>query len=252
MILLITIPLAIAASLAWYLPCVKAQGDNRVLTAKDYWVIALKYGFLFTCLLIMLTEIIWDRLIAFTPLTGLAKDIAANFTRAALLEELFKFLGFKLAKRKYQLSRKIDYMLVAGLVGMTYGIFEKVALVSIPAVIVGSICPMHIMWQLNQGGHYFEYEKAKAAKDEAALHKEWRLAILLPFLFHGLWDSGLDIVLYLISAEGLPKAVQVIAAVFGLAMVVFGIIYAVKTVKKVRKIAREEPPAVPAAEASGA
>ena len=37
-------------SLAWYLPAIKAQGNNQVLTRKDYLVIALKYGFAFTCL----------------------------------------------------------------------------------------------------------------------------------------------------------------------------------------------------------
>ena len=68
MILLITIPLALVISLAWYLPAIKAQGKNQVLTRNDYLVIALKYGFAFTTLLIIVTEITWDSIIKRTGL----------------------------------------------------------------------------------------------------------------------------------------------------------------------------------------
>ena len=193
MILLITIPLSIAISLAWYLPAVKAQGENRVLQTKDYLHIALKYGFAFTSLLIMVTEIAWDSIIKHTALSGPALDIISNFFRAALLEEFFKFRGFILAKRKYQLPRKIDFILTAGMMGLVYGLFEKIVLGNIAAVIIGFIGPMHIMWQFNQGGHYYEYEQAKTAGDQQAAKKEWRMAVLVPFLFHGFWDSILDI-----------------------------------------------------------
>lgn len=237
MILLITIPLGIIISLLWYLPGIKAQGENRVLQTKDYLIIALKYGFLFTSLLIMVTEIVWDAIVKRTPLSGLALSLFANFFRAALLEEFFKFRGFFLAKQKYALSRKIDYIMVAGLMGLVYGLFEKVVLGNVAAVIVGLLCPMHIMWQFNQGGHYFEYEKAKAAGDELTAKKEWRMAILVPFFFHGLWDSGLDISLHLIEMEG-QRLWNIAGMVLAVGMVVFGLIYSIKTVRKVCRIAK--------------
>ncbi len=238
MILLITIPLSIAISLAWYLPAVKAQGENRTLQTKDYLHIALKYGFAFTSLLIMVTEIAWDGIVKRTGLSGPALDIVSNFLRAALLEEFFKFAGFILAKRKYQLSRKIDFILTAGMMGLVYGLFEKVVLGSIGAVIIGLICPMHIMWQFNQGGHYYEYEKAKAADDMQAARKEWRMAILVPFFFHGLWDSMLDIGGYCLeNPDSIP--VQVIGFVLITAAGIGGIIYSIKTVRKVCRIAKE-------------
>lgn len=239
MMMLISLPIAIAVSLLWYLPCVKALGENRVLTWKDYLKIALIYGFLYCCLLIMVTELTWDAVVKRTALSGLAKDICSNFLRAALLEEFFKFTGFLLAKKKYALNRKIEFMLVAGLIGMTYGIIEKTVLGNIGGVIIATICPMHIMWQLNQGGHWYEYEKAKAANDKATAKKEWCLAILLPFFFHGLWDSALDLVLYGVSLDG--SVWQYVAAAGGALLVVFGVLYAVKTVQKVRKIAKETP-----------
>ena len=238
MIYLISIPLSLAISLAWYLPVVKAQGENRVLQTKDYLLIAFKYGFAFTCLLIIVTEITWDAVVKHTPLSGLALNLVSNFFRAALLEEFFKFRGFILAKRKYQLSRKIDYILTAGLIGLVYGFIEKIMLGNIAAVIVGSICPMHIMWQFNQGGHYYEYEKAKAANDLQTAKKEWRMAILVPFLFHGLWDSILDISAYcLAKPDSIP--VQVIGFVLITAAVIGGIVYSIKTVRRACRIAKE-------------
>ena len=245
MVYLIAIPLAIIISLCWYLPGIKALGDRQVLQKKDYLIIALKYGFCYTCLLIIITEIIWDGIIKRTPLTGLAKDITADFFRAALLEEFFKFRGFYHAKRKYGLYRKIDYILVAGLIGMVYGIVEKAVLGNIAAVIVGMICPMHIIWQYNQGGHYFEYEKAKAAGDQAAARKERLMALLVPFLFHGCWDSGLDIGSHLIGIEN-STAAQVAGIVLITALVIFGVIYTIRTIKNVVRIAKETP--APAAE----
>ena len=238
MILLITIPLSIAISLAWYLPAVKAQGENRVLQTKDYFNIAFNYGFIFTCLLIMVTEITWDAVVKHTPLTGPALDIVSNFFRAALLEEFFKFRGFILAKRKYQLSRKIDFILTAGMMGLVYGLFEKVVLGNIGAVIVGLICPMHIMWQFNQGGHYYEYEKAKAAGDQQTARKEWRMAVLVPFFFHGIWDSMLDIAGYCLEHPD-STPIQVIGFVLILTAGIGGVIYAVKTVRRACRIAKE-------------
>ena len=69
---IIALLLAIIVSLLWYFPVVKAQGENRVLGRKEYLLIALKYGFLFTCLLIILTEILWDAVVGRTALSGLA------------------------------------------------------------------------------------------------------------------------------------------------------------------------------------
>lgn len=187
-----------------------------------------------------MTEIIWDSIVKRTGLSGLALSLVSDFFRAALLEEFFKFKGFILAKKKYNLYRKIDYVMVAGLIGVVYGFIEKIVLGNVAAVVVGLLCPMHIMWQMNQGGHYFEHEKAKAAGDEKTAKKEWRLAVLLPFFFHGLWDSGLDIGAYCLGIETSIIA-QVVGIVLIIAMVVFGVIYSVKTVRKACRIAKEEP-----------
>lgn len=234
--------LGIAISLIWYLPGIRAQKDKKVLKKSNYIYIALVQGFLFTCLLIILTEIIWDGIVNKTQLSGLAKDIISSFFRAALLEECFKFLGFKLAKKKFQLNRKIDYMMSAGLIGLVYGVVEKAVHFNIGAVVIGLAIPMHIIWQFNQGGHYYEYERLKAEGDEKGARSEWIKAIFVPFLLHGLWDSILDISAYGVEQkETLP---QVLGGVLLLAAVVVGMIYCIRTVKKVvaeGKKAAEEP-----------
>ena len=99
--------LAVGISLCWYLPGIRAQGANRVLKRNDYWRTAGVYGFCYTCLLIIVTEILWDVVADRIGLTGLKRDILADFFRAALLEEFFKFTGFLLAKRSLKLRRKI-------------------------------------------------------------------------------------------------------------------------------------------------
>ena len=79
MIGLIGAVLAIGISLLWYLPGIRAQGENRVLTRKDYWRSAGVYGFCFTSLLIIVTEILWDSIADRVGLSGLARDIIADF-----------------------------------------------------------------------------------------------------------------------------------------------------------------------------
>lgn len=242
MIYLIALPIAIVTSLLWYLPAVRAQGENKVLQTKDYLKIALLYGFLFSTLLIMVTEITWDAIVKRTSLSGLALNITSDFLRAALLEELFKLLGFLLAKKNLGLKRKTDYMLAAGMIGLVYGVVEKSVTGNLASAIVGSIVPFHIIWQFNQGGHYFEYEKAKAANDQQTAKKEWMLAVPFTFLFHGVWDSILDIGMFIMNKEA--TAAQVSGILIITAAVVLGVIFSVKTVRKVCRTAQEEVPAV--------
>ena len=104
-----------------------------------------------------------------------------------LTVETFKFTGFLLAKRSLKLTRKIDFIMIAGLIGLVYGVVEKAVLGNIAAVIVGLLIPMHITWQFNQGGHWFEYERTRSPG-------ELLMATAVPFLFHGCWDTGLDLV----------------------------------------------------------
>ena len=58
----------------------------------------------------------------------------------------------------------------------------------------------------------------------------------MPLIFHGCWDSGLDIVIWLLEMES--DLAQIAGGILILAMLTLGILYTVRTIKKVRMIAR--------------
>jgi hypothetical protein len=72
---LIGLLLSLIISLLWFLPGIRAQGDNQVLTRNDYVKTALVYGLCFTCLLIIISEVIWDNIADQVGLSGLLRDI---------------------------------------------------------------------------------------------------------------------------------------------------------------------------------
>ena len=132
------------------------------------------------------------------------------------------------AKRLLKLVRKIDCILVAGLIGLVCSVVEKVVPGNPEALAVSLAIPMHITWQFNQGGHWFEYEKARAANDRPRMRSEMIMAIAVPFIFHGCWDSGLDLVIWLMAKEA--TAAQVISGVLILTMLTLGILYTIRTI----------------------
>ena len=229
--------LSAAVCVFWYYPGIKLQGDRRTLDNKDYIRIGLKYGLLYTCLLIIVTEVTWDAFAKFLPFKGLAGDMFSDFFRAALLEEFFKFTGFLLAVRSVRPARKIDYVMTAGMIGMVYGIVEKAVTGNPISILLDLILPMHLMWQFNQGGHYFEYRQAKESGDTARTRRELFMSVAVPFLFHGCWDSVLDVISYCLDKEGV--APQVVGGILIVATVAAGAFYMVRTVRYVRKLARE-------------
>ena len=124
----------------------------------------------------------------------------------------------------------LDYINIAGLIGLVYGVVEKAVLGNIAAVIIGLAIPMHITWQLNQGGHWFEYEKTRSSR-------ELFMATAVPFLFHGCWDSALDLVMFFFNMEE-STAAQIAGGVLAIAMIILGIVYTIRTIRKVRLVAR--------------
>lgn len=237
---LIALPLSIAISLLWYMPGIRAQGDNKVLQRGDYLKTAFIYGLLYSCLLIIVTEVAWDAVLGQPAPGDLRMEIITSFFRAALLEEFFKLTGFLLAKRAIKPWRKIDYIMIAGMIGLVYGVVEKAVLGNAFAVIIGLAIPMHILWQFNQGGHYFEYERAKAENNRARARKELFMAVAVPFLLHGLWDSALSAIEYLVNVEDSTQA-EVAGGVLMVVTLVAGVVYTVRTIKRVRRVAREAP-----------
>ena len=233
---LLLIP-ALIISLLWYMPGIKLQGENAVIKKKDYWWCVCTAGLMTSCLLIVITETVWDMLVKRTGLSGLPLELVGSFFRAALLEETFKFLGCITCLDKVKPNRKIDFVMLFGLIGLVYNVFEKFFMGGAGSI-VGALVPMHLMWQFNQGAHYYEHKKAVLEGNKEKAKKEKIGYILVPFVFHGCWDSVLSVGGFLMGDE-FPTAVEVLGFVLILAVVAVGVRYSLKTFRMVKKIAVE-------------
>ena len=236
MIPLLATLLAIGISALWIFPVIKALKKRQILKPRDYVFTALVPGFVYTCLLIIVTEIIWDRIAALTPLSGLMYDITASFLRAALLEETFKLTGFLIAKKKLKPVRRIDMVLIAAVIGAMYGIVEKAVSGNIVSVIIGLVIPNHITWQMERGYRWYNYEKAKEQNDRKRMFLEWFLAVPMIYIHHGLWDTALDVSGWLMERE--EGFAGPLAAVLLILTIGWGIFYTIWILKKMIREAK--------------
>lgn len=209
---------------------------NRVLKSKDYWRIFLLYGIVYATIPIIIMEITWDSLIRSIGLNeGLLKELIESFFRAALIEESFKFFGFMRANKEYKFSNEKEYMLGAGMIGLAYGIIEKIASGNAMAIILGIIFPMHIIWQMNQGRHFYKYKKAKEENDNKTAKKELFLATFVIFLIHGCWDALISLIGYFADTSKIANA-DTIGSILLVIVLLFGFIYMIVSIIKIRKV----------------
>ena len=76
---LISIPFAIAISLLWYLSGIRAQGKNKALKKSDYFIIVFLFGLVYSCLLIIITELLWDHFFGPIEPEDIGKQIIGSF-----------------------------------------------------------------------------------------------------------------------------------------------------------------------------
>ena len=209
---------------------------SSTLKSKDYWRIFLLYGIVYATIPIIIMEITWDSLIKSIGLNeGLLKELIESFFRAALIEESFKFFGFMRANKEYKFSNEKEYMLGAGMIGLAYGIIEKVASGNAMAIIFGIIFPMHIIWQMNQGRHFYKYKKAKEENDNKTAKKELFLATFIIFLIHGCWDALISLIGYFADTSKIANA-DTIGSILLVIVLLFGFIYMIVSIIKIRKV----------------
>lgn len=68
------------------------------------------------------------------------------------------------------------------------------------------------------------------------------MTFIVPFLFHGCWDSALSVIAYCAGRED-STAMQVVSAVTLIAALALGLTYTIKTIRKVCRIAKDAPEA---------
>ena len=209
---------------------------SKPLKRKDYFRIFLLFGIVYATIPIIITEITWDALANLVGLNeGILRELIGSFLRAALLEELFKFYGFMKANKEYGFSNEKEYMIGAGMIGLAYGIIEKLASGNAMAIILGIIFPMHTIWQMNQGRHFYKYRKAKAENDDKKAKKELFLATFIIFLIHGCWDALISIVGYFAESNKIANA-DLFGGIIFILTIIFGIVYIVFSIIKIRKV----------------
>ena len=209
---------------------------DETIKTKDYRRIFFLNGIVYATIPIIITEIIWDAVVNFIGLNeGLLRELIGSFLRAALIEEFFKFFAFMKANKKYHFGNEKEYMLGAGMIGLAYGIIEKVATGNAMAIILGIIFPMHIIWQMNQGRHFYRYQKAKEESDNKIARKELFLAMFFIFLMHGCWDALISVVGYFASSSNIANA-DIVGGILLLATILFGMVYIIISIINIRKV----------------
>ena len=205
----------------------------KILKAKDYVFITLVIGLFFTCALIIGSGLLWDFIcnkIGFEK--GLTREVVEAFTRAALIEELFKFLGFFIAYKKYKINHVAVSMFTCGCFGLIFAVVEKFATFNVIAIVLGLVFPMHILWQLNSGRHFQQFMDAKKEGKKGKAFFEFMMATFFIYLMHGVWDAVISLIQY--AKEDSPFTVTaiilfIILMIAGVAYTIFSFIKTIKT-----------------------
>ena len=208
---------------------------KKNLTKKEYFRIFLLYGIVYATIPIIFTEIMWD--IVFDGVgfkVGLCRELLEYFFRAALIEEIFKFYGFIKANREYQFKNEKEYMIGAGMIGLAYGIIEKIASGNAIAIVLGIVFPMHFLWQMNQGRNYYKYIKDKDNNNKND-KKELFIATIFIFLMHGCWDALISLVSHFANESKNPNA-DMLGGILLIMIIIIGLIYIVVSIIKIRKV----------------
>lgn len=218
-----------------YVPTLKKLGPSRSLTRSDV-LKTLLIGFLPCTVCIMIPELLFDRFILKDAAT-VWEEIFVSFARAALIEEAVKMIFVKKRLQKKPGLSLAETMLLAGAVGAGYGIAEKLAMGGGAILLVNALIPLHVIFQFIMGEHLFKAGRAAEAGDHAAARREKLLAFLLPFLAHGAWDSLLSVFGVWLDSES--ETVAGTGLVGFLGTIVLGIIWEIRAIKRLRRLAQE-------------
>ncbi len=228
---IIGIILGIAITSLWiFIPRKKIPQEIRI--SKGVYIRSILLGVTLCSLCICIPEVIWDKLTGFGDgaVESLWEAFATSFLRAALIEELVKFIFVKRVLKRHTPADKLQYMLLAATIGMGYSITEKLML-SPGALLLGTVFSFHIMFQFIMGGYLYEADRADAVSKKRFMAIK---AFLVPFLVHGTWDFALFIVeKYLDSAS---QEVGIISMLLFFVMISAGIFFEVKVIQYIKKL----------------
>ena len=212
------------------------MGDEKK-SRVNYWNVALFYGLVCATLPIIATEIIWDEIANRISDPGLTRSIVEAFFRAALLEESFKFLGFFLAHKKCRLMTEREYMLAAGTIGLVYAIVEKVVTMNPINIILGIVFPMHVLWQANQGRHFYAYRDALEKGEKKRAIRELFFSTGCILLLHGCWDAVIELIVFFMDKNEFRA--ELTAGILFVVLISFAVTYMIISIKRSVRVLRK-------------
>lgn len=184
-------------------------------------------------LVILLAETAWDRLFDPDGSHSLRVQLLGSFFRAALLEEGAKFLFVLWLRKKHPHLTRVDAVLLAGTVGVGYGITEKLAMGNAVALAINSVLLFHMMFQFLMGWHLWPVWD-KHLPSAAGFR-----AFLVSFVMHGVWDAAVCL------AEAAVKSGDTLYESLGagavLVLVGTGVVIEIVTLYHLRRYSEDSP-----------
>ena len=96
---------------------------------------------------------------------------------------------------------------------------------------------MHLLWQMNQGKHYFRYLKAKENNDKKKARNEFFMATFLIFIMHGCWDAVISLISHFLD----KSRSDLLGSILFVILIAFGITYIVISIKRLRESLKNNP-----------
>lgn len=236
---IILIVIYVIFSFVWYVPLFRKQGmDEKV--PKKYYVQGFLWGLIPSFLVAVIVE---GRLSWLWQVLGIGENsvlyhVLTAFVTYALCEELSKYLFARIAFRKLSSLRKIDIILLFGIVGMGFELFEGLFCIAgsgIIAVIIRCIIALHIMCQFFMGYYYYDAFTCKQNGDKKGYRRNMTIALLVPIFVHGFHDLGGEFIGYV--SGGKQDTLAIVSVIIFIACFITDVIFIIFTMKNAYKCA---------------
>lgn len=204
------------------------------------YVLGVLFGMTACTLCIMILELTWDRFFKPVGEETLFDDVISSFLRAALIEEAMKMVFSMLYRKMNKGQRRIEFILLAGTIGIGYGFIEKMVIGNPMAIIVNIVLPFHMLFQFLMGNYLYEAKVCKEQGNKKGHAGALLKAYFLPFLVHGTWDTLLSGASWITTQEE-PEWMQYLGVGCLAVLFIGGAIIGLLSIKKVIKIAKSEP-----------
>jgi len=138
-----------------------------------------------------------------------------------LIAALISVIGLKNA-------RKIDYIIIFGMVGAGFEIIESIAFASdLLTMAIRVFLALHVVWLFYNGAKYYETKNGKG------------LSIFLGYIVTAIFHAAFDMGAVLMRNESASEDIQVLGFILTVVGVIINVVFIVRTTKMVGKAVKE-------------